>query len=698
MRVRWVFGAALALGLLGGSYGAHGTPRSGPLTGLDTRPAALTAAGELDRATADLYRLYALMAADRLPRELRAESPEGTAAKIGLPLASGPAGHRCGTPILRAVRARLDELPAELRAEAEELLAPPRPAAARSAGQVGGKDFSPVLLNWVVTENFSIQWGPDLTNEDGSLPVRDLDANGIPDVVERWAELFEASYRTVAEVLKPGVPDTVPEGTALASHRVPVYIANSSPDQLFENIDPTSGIYAFTVSSPIPYIVVNNDLRFVPPNDEGPTAEDRIRGAMKITAAHEFFHVIHFLYEPSVWNVIEDDWWLETSATWMEDEVFGGVNDYHQYYPGWTFFVEAGLPVPFGDDHYVTRAYGGAIFAKYLSEHVAGRRMMGELWDLIRPAPAPGRRILQALDVWAASRGFSDLEEMFLGFTAANAVMDYEEGGAYGAVPIRKDSLTADSTTDLLPPVFPPQPQRIPAPSYLGATYLLETGGGGPGVQVALSGAPAERWGLSLVLAHPEGYSLALGASAPDGETSIAVTSLVDFDRVYAIPSYLTPPVDPAASVSYATTATAVAAGDPVPPGGVGALSLTPAVGGFDASWSPPGDPDAAGHVVRWKLENEGTFLGSRTFVAPVTAAEVRGLDVGTYDVDVFAYDRTGNRGPSPAVLPQVVVSEAGREAAIPPADEIILGAGQTVPTSGGGGGGGGCFLTSLGP
>ncbi|MFU8858740.1 MAG: hypothetical protein ACNA8S_17260 [Deferrisomatales bacterium] len=687
MRVRWVFGAALALGLLGGSYGAHGTPRSGPLTGLDTRPAALTAAGELDRATADLYRLYALMAADRLPRELRAESPEGTAAKIGLPLASGPAGHRCGTPILRAVRARLDELPAELRAEAEELLAPPRPAAARSAGQVGGKDFSPVLRNWVVTENFSIQWGPDLTNEDGSLPVRDLDANGIPDVVERWAELFEASYRAVTEVLKPGVPDTVPEGTALASHRVPVYIANSSPDHVFENIDPASGIYAFTVSSsPIPYIVVNNDLRFVPPNDEGPTAEDRIRGAMKITAAHEFFHVIHFLYEPSVWNVIEDDWWLETSATWMEDEVFGGVNDYHQYYPGWTFFVEAGLPVPFGDDHYVTRAYGGAIFAKYLSEHVGGRRMMGELWDLIRPAPAPGRRILHALDVWAASRGFSDLEEMFLGFTAANAVMDYEEGGAYGAVPFRQLSLNVSAV-----------PTNLPNP--LGATYLREGAIGSPSLlggnrTVSLTGQPQGPWGLSVVRKRPSGESLFLTAKGPSGTASLSFQNLNNQDEVLAAVGVfhlqdtgggggggggcfveeVTRPRTAARTTalqatgySVQVTPTAPADLDQHSPGSVTGLAAEPQPGGFDLAWIHPAAADLVGFVIRWTGGTKtipATDLGSAE-----RPLEIRGLTPGTYDIEVYPFDHRGNPGEPISLAVQVL--EQGTEAPILPA--VIL-------------------------
>lgn len=690
MRIRRAFGAALALCLLWGSCWAG----TAPLPGLEARLAERVASGKLDPGRADLYRLYALLAADRLPeelRELRAEAPVGSAARAGTPIASEPTGHRCGTPMLRAVRARMDEMPPEMRAEAEELLAPPRPAAARSAAQVGGKDFSSVLPNWVLTENFSIQWGPALTNEDGSLPVRDLDANGIPDVVERWAELFEASFHAVAEVLKPGAPDTVPEGTALGTHRVPVYIANSSPDHLFENINPTSGIYAFTQSSsPIPYIVVNNDLRFVPPNDEGAAGPAKIRGAMKITAAHEFFHVIHFLYEPSVWNVIEDDWWLETSATWMEDEVFGGVNDHHQYFgsPGWTSFVEAGLPVPFDDLHYVTRAYGGVIFAKYLSEHVGGRAMMGELWDLIRPTPAPGRRILDALDVWSTSRGLSGLDEMFLGFTAANAVMDYEEGTAYGSVPFRRLSLDANAISANLPNV-------------LGATYLREGAAPNPSNlegthTVSLTGVPPGLWGLSVVRKRPSGESLFLTAKGPSGLASISFQDLSGQDEVVAAVSVLRSQ-DPGGqsgggggggcfvdevvrsrgtaraaalqTTSYSLQLSRTDPSDLVSPGAVEELAAHVRPGGFDLTWTNPADLDLAGFVVRWTGGAKAipaTDLGSLS-----RPMEVRGLDPGTYEIEVYAYDLHGNAGILPSNPLSVEVLEQGTEAPILPV--IIL-------------------------
>ncbi len=681
MTTRRVFAGVISIVFLAGA--AFAAPA--PVHDLEARLAASVAAGSLEPAVADLYRLYAVVAAERLPAELRTEAAEGAARRL---TADGAAPQllllRCGTPLLRAVRSRLDTMAPEGRAEAEALLDPARPGAERAAAQVGGKAIAHVLANWVLTPNFSIEWGSALTNEDGSLPLRDVNLDGVPDVVECWAELFEASFDTVARVLKPDAPGSVYAGTAVATNRIPVYLGNSSPTSTIENI--ASGTYAFTQdASPIPYIVVNNDLRFVPANED---PEGRLRGAMKITAPHEFFHVIHFLYEPGAWVPSADDWWLETSATWMEDELFDGVNDYHQYYgpSGWTAFVEAGLPVVFGSANYVTRAYGGAIFGKYLGEHVGGQGMMGELWDLIRPSPAPGRRILDALDAYAAGQGLGDAERLFLGFSAANAVMDYEEGNEYGSVPIRNTgNLTHAETLATL------------VPDYLGATYLLRSVGGPGPVTVSLSGNPRVRWGLSLVAKRAGGYSVALGADGASGAASLSLANLGVLDELYAVPSFLAPP--PATSMSYSTTESAVPAIDTAPPGPPAGLIAVAAPGGFDASWLSPVDADVAGYVVRWRRTGALLFA-NRTVVEPVQSIEVRGLVTGDYEIEVFAYDQNGNADPAAADAAAVTVALAGADAPIPAFAAIFLELqlGEEPPAGGGGGGGGGggCFLDSL--
>ncbi|GAB4255815.1 hypothetical protein [Deferrisoma sp.] len=455
-----------------------------PVADLADRIDAMVARGDVSPDEAELYWLYAVRAPERLPAGLRA----GQAGHRGARATAEASGHepfalRCGTPVLRYVRARLERLPPALRAEAAELLG--RASAGRGTAfrTAAGKTGAPALANRLVTENFSIEWGPDLTNEDGSTPViRDQFGDpDIPDVVERWAAYFEAAY--AAEVGEMGYTHPAVEATL-----IPVYIGNSDPSKSLENI--ASGTYAYTQPDGVPYIVVNNDLSFVPPNGEGSSGLAKIHGAMKITAAHELFHVFHFLYEPDAWNPTEDDWWFECSSTWMEDEVFDEVNDYYQYFnqafrrQGWANFLHEGLPVRSTDPSYVTRAYGSVIFAKYLSEHVGRRQAMFDVWGRIR---FDGQRILDALDAFATANGFAGLPDLFLGFVGATAVMDYEEGANYGSVPLAGTSLESLNFFGL---------------GYLGARYEEETLAAG--VSTFAYDTPTESgWGVATAYRDP---------------------------------------------------------------------------------------------------------------------------------------------------------------------------------------------------
>ncbi len=491
----WAATVGIALALAAGSARAG----VGAAPGFGARLAEMVRSGRITRPEADLYRLYAVKAAERLPPGLRAGS---TPARLRGP-AVAPADPveilRCGTPALRAARAALAGLPPALRAEAEDLLGPTGDdrAAGRAAAQ---------LSNGWATDNFTFEWGPDLTDEDGSSPPRDDDADGVPDVVELWADYFETSYAEEIGAMGYGHPD-------LDANRITVYLGNSDPSTSIDNI--TSGTYAFTASDePLSYIVVNNDLTFVPPNGEGASGLAKIHGAMKITAAHELFHVVHFLYEPSSWKPTEDDWWFETSATWMEDEVFDSVNDYYQYYgpSGWTAFVADGLAVPFDDPHYTVRAYGGAIFAKYLSEHVGGRQSLFDVWAEIRPetsSAAGGRRILDALDAYAADQGFAGgLGGLFLGFAAANAVMDYEEGANYGTVPVDDETGVGTASFDDL--------------GYLGARYRSEVVSGT--VTLTYPTPTDTGWGVGTAYRSSAATYAYDAAQADAGEVSLELT------------------------------------------------------------------------------------------------------------------------------------------------------------------------------
>jgi hypothetical protein len=313
---------------------------------------------------------------------------------------------------------------------------------------------------------------------------------------------------------------------------------------------------------------------------------------------------------------------------------------------------------------------------------------MGDLWDLIRG----GRRILYndpfntsvedgALNRYAQQQGFGGIEHLYLGFAAANAVMDYEEGVDYGDVPIRKVGRLNHNESD-----------AALVPDYLGATYLRATLGSA--LEASVRGAPSDPWGLSLLVDRADGYRLALGALDPSGMPSLGVASSGAGDVLYAIPSFL----DPASSSSsYETSESPFNPPDttaPAWPAGQTGLSVSAAAGGFDASWDPADDDEGvAGYVVRW-----GAGSATRSLFGPMTAVEVRALEPDTYEVAVFAYDESGNADPDSAATAQVTISEPPAMTPIPPNPIVATGTTPSNGGSGGGGGGGsgGCFVRSL--
>ena len=51
---------------------------------------------------------------------------------------------------------------------------------------------------------------------------------------------------------------------------------------------------------------------------------------LQVTLAHEYNHILQFGYD-----AYQDPWFAESSATWMEDQVYNGIDDYLRYVRRW---------------------------------------------------------------------------------------------------------------------------------------------------------------------------------------------------------------------------------------------------------------------------------------------------------------------------------------------------------------------------
>jgi hypothetical protein len=102
------------------------------------------------------------------------------------------------------------------------------------------------------------------------------------------------------------------------------------------------------------------------------------RGTSAVTIAHEFNHVLQFTYD-----VLQDPWMDEATATWMENEVFPAVDDYLHYVRGWA--RESKVPLTSSS---FPKLYGSAVWLQWLAER-HGPRVIRTAWERtqkIRPA------------------------------------------------------------------------------------------------------------------------------------------------------------------------------------------------------------------------------------------------------------------------------------------------------------------------
>ena len=101
---------------------------------------------------------------------------------------------------------------------------------------------------------------------------------------------------------------------------------------------------------------------------------------LQVTAAHEFFHAIQFAYDS-----LEDGWFMEGTAAWIEDEVYDGVDDNLQYLSK-SQLTRPDKPL---DTSNGIAVYGSWGFFRYLSEKY-GLNVVRKAWqraDSIKDAP-----------------------------------------------------------------------------------------------------------------------------------------------------------------------------------------------------------------------------------------------------------------------------------------------------------------------
>ncbi len=277
------------------------------------------------------------------------------------------------------------------------------------AGRAGGTvHISP-------SGRFSIEYW---TSGVDSVSVLDVSpANGTPDYVDQVATDLDYSWATEVDGLGFDAPATA-----------------GLPYQVQLKSIGSFGLTELDVMAPGgTHILLRNNYDGMPINEDPDGSE---RGALRVSAAHEFRHACQ--YATSAWS--EAGLWVEVDATWMEDQVFGAVNDYYRFLQSSSPISDPPLPLDSGG----WGSYPESVFQHWMQRRL-GIGAIRDFWE--RRRTMPGEDVLESYDSVLRSSWVS-LDSAFVDFalfnlqsgSLAGAGMGYPDAAGYPDAKLSADS------------------------------------------------------------------------------------------------------------------------------------------------------------------------------------------------------------------------------------------------------------------
>jgi len=152
-------------------------------------------------------------------------------------------------------------------------------------------------------------------------------------------------------------------------------------------------------------------------NDDYSLFFEGAQAALDATTAHEFVHSIQYGYGDAGPN--EDDMWYESSASYMEDEVFDSSNS--NYFYLWPVVSNSLGQWPNNDEPWGISQYSNFLFFRYAAEQTGGTNVAGggedvmqRLWENV----AAGQEALIAYNNALGTKG-KNLADLFHNYAIA---------------------------------------------------------------------------------------------------------------------------------------------------------------------------------------------------------------------------------------------------------------------------------------
>jgi hypothetical protein len=277
---------------------------------------------------------------------------------------------------------------------------------------------------------FCVHWvaegidAPSLADENGVQ-----DGDGVPDYVERVLKV--GAHVHAIENAKLGWREPRSDGRRGGrSGKTDVYLKELGR-LLFGYAAPDRGQVPEGHRLPRRlhgYLVLDND--YDPFQYPGTKQE----ADLEVTFAHEYCHILQMGYD-----AYQDAWMAESTAVWMEDQVYNGINDYLRYVRRWVHLDRTPLTANSISE------YGATVWNEWLVRQY-GRDIIRNAWSRTLHT-RPGGFSVAAYDSAIRAAGGSDFSHDFARFARDVAEWRtgarFREGASYPDVP-RVGSLPRD--------------------------------------------------------------------------------------------------------------------------------------------------------------------------------------------------------------------------------------------------------------
>lgn len=212
--------------------------------------------------------------------------------------------------------------------------------------------------NIYTTENFEIYVG---TKKPGTTLWNDYNQNGTPDYIDTVKNEIEFIYNKL--INEKGFKKPLGEG------KIKIYIANSDLYLNSEILTMTNDYVGWALYE-------NNESYFVlNGNITSPSISTSSKEIIKVTLAHEFFHLIQYAYNLDFDN--NNLWLYESTAVFIEYLVYPKITDYLK-----TYGNSLGSSLKRGlIDYYHLNPYASNLFFDFLKNKYNDKNMIKKIWQ-----------------------------------------------------------------------------------------------------------------------------------------------------------------------------------------------------------------------------------------------------------------------------------------------------------------------------